>query len=67
MGIQKGGRVLAPGNGNPEKRTEGAAFAILGVNMERIWRALALPFLSWDFALSFCGLIPQGETGAVNA
>jgi hypothetical protein len=45
----------------------GAAFANLGVNMERIWRALAVPFLSWDFALSFCGLIPQSGTGAVNA
>jgi hypothetical protein len=67
MGTQNGGRVQAPGNGNPEERTEGAAFAILGSNYERSGRALAVPFLSWDFALGFCDLIPQGDTGAVNA
>jgi hypothetical protein len=66
MGTRKAARAGARER-EPGKRTEGAVVAILGVNMERIWRALAVPFLSWDFALSFCGLIPQGETGAVNA
>jgi hypothetical protein len=66
MGTQKGDHVRAPENGNPKERAEGA-FATPGLNYERSGRALAVPFLSWDFALGFCGLITQSDTGAVNA